>query len=145
VSTSAWRLLAVATLILFAACDHWGVVAPDGATLRITPSKDTLHVGQDSASIAVAVLLVSGDLIPYGADVTFVTSGGTLCVLATTADESCGSDSVGAPGVKVTTTDGVARVLLRGGNKLGTDTVLVVSGEARDSILLPVIEEPTSD
>lgn len=136
------RVLALAAVVLFASCDQYGAVAPDGAAFRIVAVKDTLRPPRDSTPISAAVLLESGDLVRYDADVTFATSLGGLCLSSSSGPDACTADSLGMPALKTRTVDGVAKVLLRGGAISGTANVTVQSGDAKDSVLIPIVPLP---
>jgi hypothetical protein len=132
-------ILLVAGLTGVPACDRYGPVAPDGATFQLSVDRDTLRGPGDSARVDAAVILETGDLVKYDAVVTFSTTRGGLCA----GTLPC-PDSLGVPAVAVEASAGVARVSLRSGADTGLAIVKVRSGEAVDSLMIPIVAAVSS-
>ena len=129
-------LLSVPTLC---GCADIPAVAPENATLRLNRSSDSAHTNSDSIIVEATVDLETGDPVGYDAQVTFTTDLGGLCRLFKRG-VACGLDSVtGLPSLTVSTSEGVAFAVLRGGGQLGQATLRAKSGDAHDSTSVTLV------
>jgi len=111
-------------------------VAPERAVLTMAVEPADVATGGDSATVWAVIRLESGDLVPYGATVTFISSVGALCA-ATVPSAPCSNRVMELPpALKVVTEDGVAKVTFRSGTQAGPATVVAQSGSATDSVII---------
>jgi hypothetical protein len=141
--TAVWRRTFVAVATILAGCDHYGIVAPDGATFLINKSRDSVAVGGDSMTIAAAVFFETGDLVRSKTDVTFLTTLGGVCLPRGSGEASCEQTPGGIPAVKAHTGSGVAAVSFRSGGDTGSAKITVRSGAQVDSVFIHIFQ-PTA-
>lgn len=113
-------------------------VAPDRARLTMTVEPAEVAAGGDSAAVWAIVRLESGDLVSYGATVTFITSVGGLCAAAVQNAPCSAAVMDLPPALKVVTEDGVARATFKSGTQVGPATLVAHSGSAADTVVIQV-------